>query len=46
MTEEQRDLIDRMATYIKYHDIKSLMELVMEAINAVQGGNTDGSNNQ
>lgn len=32
MTEEERDLVDRMATFIKYHDIKSLMQLVMKAI--------------
>ena len=36
MNEEERDLVDRMATYIEFHDIKSLMELVMEAINVVQ----------
>ena len=38
MTEEQRDLIDRMAAYIEHYGIKSLMELVMEAINVAQGG--------
>lgn len=32
MNEEEKDLVDRMATYIGYHDIKSLMELVMKAI--------------
>lgn len=32
MTEEERDLVDRMAMFIKYHDIKSLMQLVMKAI--------------
>ena len=32
MTEEERDLVDRMATFIKYYDIKSLMQLVMKAI--------------
>ena len=32
LTEDERELLDRMITYIKYHDIKFLMQLVMKAI--------------
>ena len=32
------DLVNMMAEYIQQHDIKALMELVMKAINKVQGG--------
>lgn len=32
------DLVKRMAAYIQQHDIKALMELVMDAINTVQEG--------
>ena len=31
------DLVNMMAEYIQLHDIKALMELVMKAINKVQG---------
>ena len=34
--QEERELLDRMITWLKYHDIKSLMELVMQAIDSAQ----------
>lgn len=41
MSPEKHDLLDRMVIFLKYHDIKSLMELVMEAINCVQEESND-----
>lgn len=32
------DLVNMMAAYIQQHDIKTLMELVMQSINKAQGG--------
>lgn len=34
----RNDLVKSMAAYIQQHDIKALMELVMDAINTVQEG--------
>jgi len=33
--EEKKELLDRMITWIKYHDIKSLIEMVLQAIYSV-----------
>ena len=35
------DLVKSMAAYIQQHNIKALMELVMDAINTVQGAKND-----
>lgn len=35
------DLVKSMAAYIQQHNIKALMELVMDAINTVQGAEND-----
>ncbi len=34
LTDEERKLVECMASYISDHDIKSLMELVMKAIDS------------
>ena len=41
LEEIKNDLVDNMAAYIQLNGIKALMELVMDAINTVQGAKND-----